>query len=58
MQTFKRYYFCSKGLAARQIENLLFEERDAIALLHFHCPLNTPLAGKTEFCKNRRPQTV
>jgi hypothetical protein len=25
-------HFCSKGLAARQIENLLLEERDAIAL--------------------------
>ncbi|MEI8079731.1 MAG: hypothetical protein WCH61_08925 [bacterium] len=30
-----RTYFCSKGLAARQIENVLREERDAIALWNF-----------------------
>jgi hypothetical protein len=45
-------HFCGKGLAARQIENVLLEERDAIALLHWHLrrTLNVPV-GKTEFYK-------
>jgi hypothetical protein len=35
--------FCSKGLAARQIENVPLEERDAIALLQNRTP-NAPPA--------------
>jgi hypothetical protein len=29
-------YFCGKGLAARQIENVPREEHDAIALPHWY----------------------